>query len=376
MRCLSLTRRFRISVLLVLGLTGTWILWGGPTVRAAGPRTGKVVKNATRPPTPGIYFYDQLTSIDAARVDRDSTIILQPVGMIHPHGPHLPSGTDNFIVEALVRRTAEKIRQQRPEMGVLVMPLLPLGTGPANELGYIYNLPGAAAMSRRVLEASLVDWSLNFATNSWRNFFLVSFHHDPSDYKVLTDVSEFLHEAYGMASANVTSLVLADSLFLEQVRRLKGAPKDTVAFALGLHGGAAETSLLLAVAPDRVESSFRTLPPLPVASWEDLTKAAQRLGWLYYFGNPAAASAEYGAGLLDLLAESHARMILSTVADSSFPHGRPYFEDALKKEFVLREVVRSSEAYEVKSHQKYVTWLKHRQENQGAPATSPPGPRR
>jgi creatinine amidohydrolase len=334
---------------------------------AAGPS-----RRSPHPPEPGLYIYEDLTSVEAARLNRDSTIVLQPIGMIHPHGPHLPAGTDNLIVNALVRKTAERLRADRTGFGVLVMPLLPIGVGPANEMGFIFNHPATATVSRRVFEAALVDWSLNFATNSWRNFYFLSFHHDPSQMKIVTDVSEFLHDGYGMRSGNLTSLVLADSAFRAAALKLAGAPKDTVELVFDLHGGAAETSLLLAVAPEKV-GSHSTQPDVPVGSWQEKAQTAQRMAWPYYFGNPALANAEYGRNLLDLLAAHHARLIASTMADPMLLHTSPYLEDVLKKEFGLREIVRSSEAYEVKSHQKYQAWLKARHEKEPPPSTSGPG---
>src|SRR5258706_36578 len=91
--------------------------------------------------------------------------------------------------------------------------------------------------------ASPTSGASHFPSNSWLNTFFVSFHRDPSQYLVLSDVSRFLHEGYGDASANVTGLVLADSSFNVEVGRLKGAPKDDPDFRFDVHAGAAETSL-------------------------------------------------------------------------------------------------------------------------------------
>ena len=58
------------------------------------------------------------------------------------------------------------------------------------------------------------------------------------------------------------------------------------------------------------------------------------------------------------------------MADPKLLHVSPYFEDILKKEFSLREIVRSSEAYETKSHQKYQAWLRGKKEKE-KPAAPP-----
>ena len=62
--------------------------------------------------------------------------------------------------------------------------------------------------------------------------------------------------------------------------------------------------------------------------------------------------------LLDLLADVHARHLVKAM-ETRPPAVLPLVEDAIRKEFLLREVVRGSQAQQERARGKYRAWLRH-----------------
>ncbi|SEE58592.1 creatininase family protein [Streptomyces sp. TLI_105] len=68
--------------------------------------------------------WNRLTATELrARAARDAVVLL-PIGATEQHGPHLPTGVDDFLAAEVARRTAELAS---PHTDVVVAPSLPIG---------------------------------------------------------------------------------------------------------------------------------------------------------------------------------------------------------------------------------------------------------
>ena len=68
---------------------------------------------------------------------------------------------------------------------------------------------------------------------------------------------------------------------------------------MDVHAGVAETSGMLAVRPDLVRDTYRTLPSRAGRSLEELRDIAAAPGWQGYFSAPANATAAHGRAIED-----------------------------------------------------------------------------
>lgn len=64
----------------------------------------------------------EMTAGQLAEVDRDQTMVLVPIAAVEQHGPHLPTGTDTIICQAV----AEAVEQAGAE-SILLLPTVWLG---------------------------------------------------------------------------------------------------------------------------------------------------------------------------------------------------------------------------------------------------------
>ena len=69
-------------------------------------------------------FWQDMTTEEFARLDRERVIALLPVGAIEQHGPHLPVCVDACINQGIVASALELLPDDLP---VTVLPMLPIG---------------------------------------------------------------------------------------------------------------------------------------------------------------------------------------------------------------------------------------------------------
>ena len=207
-----------------------------------------------------------LASLTWPEVDA-AGVLAVPVGSTEQHGPHLPLSTDTDVARALCDRLALARRD------VLVAPPVAYGSSGEHD-----GFPGTLSIGQDALELLLVEL-VRSATSTFRRVLLVS--------------------AHGGNAAPVRRAVV----------KLRAESRDVFAWTPSgpggdAHAGRTETSLQLALDPERVRldraapGETRPLAELLPALRSSGVKAVSPNGVL---GDPAGASATEGADLLDAL---------------------------------------------------------------------------
>lgn len=197
--------------------------------------------------------------------ERSEAILLVPVGATEQHGPHLPLGTDTCIAVALARSAAASTAAAE----CLVAPAIPYGSS-----GEHAGFPGTLSIGREATERLLVELCRS-ASASFRRTMLICAH-----------------------GGNAGPLQAA-------VATLQSESRDVRAFlpAWGgdAHAGRTETSLMLALAPDRVQTSDARpgeTRPLAAIIGELRAVGVKQVSPNGVLGDPDGASAEHGRCLL------------------------------------------------------------------------------
>lgn len=221
--------------------------------------------------------------------------ILQPVGSVEPHGPHLPLGTDAIISEAASERAARRLIEAGIE--ARVAPTIPFGvTDFAAGFAGAVSVPAEAltAFLRAVAEAELRMGAAHVC--------LVNNHLEPA------------HDA--AVRAAVAGLGPRASVACPLTRRW--ARTLSAEFKSGAcHAGRYESSIVLAARPDLVDDRARaTLEAVPISLSDGIRQ--DKHGFLEmgmtraYAGAPAEATSAEGDEQLDLLAQ----MIVTEVTEA------------------------------------------------------------
>jgi creatinine amidohydrolase len=225
------------------------------------------------------------TEVDEAMKDRPVALI--PVGAVEAHGPHLPLQTDTVIATEMARRGAAKLK----ESGVSSLILPPVYFTVAD---FGADFAGTLSLPAETATALMRDVAVA-AGKKFRAVCYVNIHLEPRHL-------ECLKKAVEDASKQGVSVCYTD------ITKKRWAELLGDAYRQGDHGGAFETSLMMAAAPDQVRERERiSLPPTDglVAAMKKGAKTFLEAGGEdAYFGDPTAASAEEGENLFDALVEA------------------------------------------------------------------------
>jgi creatinine amidohydrolase len=231
------------------------------------------------------------------------SVLVVPVGSVEQHGHHLPVATDTILVDAVVDEAADRAT----DAGVPLLVTPPLWTGYSP-----HHLPfgGTLTLAFEDLLAVLEAVAESGLENGFDAILLVNGHggNKPPVASAVTTIGEAHPDA---ESLGLTYFDLAEP-FGDEIR-----DSDVGGMA---HGGEFETSLMLHIAPDlvredRMEATYMDEPydlggkdllvggPLSVyRPFDDYSESGA-------IGDPALASAEKGAELLDRLGDALADLL-------------------------------------------------------------------
>jgi len=227
--------------------------------------------------------------IPAARPAR--WIAVLPLAATEQHGPHLPLGTDVMIAQAYLARVRELLPDNIP---VTFLPLQPIGIS-TEHVGY----PGTLSLPTEVALKAWMALGESVARAGIKKLVMVTSHGGNSAAMALVAQDLRAHHKLLVVTTSWSRFGAPDGLFsAEELRH-------------GIHGGAVETSIMLARYPHTVRkeaiADFRSASiamerdnrwlsahrPAPFA-WQ-----AQDLHPSGAVGDATKASAEKGQRLLD-----------------------------------------------------------------------------
>jgi creatinine amidohydrolase len=205
----------------------------------------------------------------------EEALVLVPVGSFEQHGPHLPLDTDTAIAAAVAQGAAAELPRRRPGEPVLVAPPVTYAAS-----GEHQSFAGTISIGHEALRSMLVELVRSLATWCGRVVFV---------------------NGHG---GNLPSLSGAVARMREEGHRVAWVPCETE--TVDAHAGFTETSLMLHLAPDRVDMT-RAAPgnTAPVA---ELLPAMTASGVAAVspsgvLGDPTAATAAEGERVLRRMVE-------------------------------------------------------------------------
>ena len=228
-------------------------------------------------------------------------IAVLPLAATEQHGPHLPVGTDVMIAEAYLARVRELLPDGLP---VTFLPVQPVGIS-TEHIGY----PGTLTLATEVALKSWTAIGESVARAGVRKLVIVTSHGGNS--AAMTLVAQDLRALRGLLVVTTawSRLSAPEKLFpAEEVRH-------------GIHGGAVETSIMLARHSAQVRrEAMADFRPLSVAMEKDFRRlSTQRpapFAWQTQdlhesgaVGNATLASAEKGEQLLDAGARAFCELL-------------------------------------------------------------------
>jgi len=232
--------------------------------------------------------FASLRAPQVSEVVSDDAILIQPIGAIEQHGPHLPFNTDFVIADESARALVKRHGEQ---LDLWLLPTIAYSKSDEHSWS-----DGTIWMSSQTMLAMLDDLGQCLARLPAARLVFLNAHGGNSS--LLNVACRDLRRRHGLSTFLLHPFVPPD-------QGGESAPNEA---GLGIHGGHLETSLMLHLRPDLVDLSAAS-PNLPE---QLLTNRFIRFGgvgsfgWLSddfgpdgHVGDPTSANAEDGRVAFD-----------------------------------------------------------------------------
>jgi creatinine amidohydrolase len=182
------------------------------------------------------HWWWDLSTREFSELDMSGIVAILPVGAVEQHGPHLPVKVDAAINAGIVARAVELMT---PDFPALVLPMLPIGK--SNEhLAF----PGTLTLPYDLLARLWFEVAKSAWRAGVRKIILLNSH--GGQPQVMEIVCRELRVELGMFAVGASWFRTIDSSDLYSAGELKH----------GIHGGEAETSVMLHLHPEQVRMEF------------------------------------------------------------------------------------------------------------------------
>ena len=171
------------------------------------------------------------------RAAAGESLAVLPIGATEQHGPHLPTGTDSFTVEAVAREAAVEASAEIP---VVVTPVLPFGSS-----HHHFVFGATLSLSTETYYRVLYELLESLVTDGFTRIFVVNGHGGNHELAQLATRDVALRHPVRAAAGSYWTVAWDELIAIaaHQGRRLPG------------HAGDFETSMVLSLRPDLVAAA-------------------------------------------------------------------------------------------------------------------------
>lgn len=298
----------------------------------------------------------ELNTSQIRALDRAHTAVILPGGILEQHGPYLPAYTDGYGNERIARILAEGI-VARPGWTALLFPVIPLGSGAANEIGRKYGFPGSYTVRSSTVRTIFMDLADTLGEQGFRWVFVVHGHGSPHNNAALDDAGDYFHDTYGGRMVHLMGVREVMSCCGSAAKLI--GPEAAREDGFTVHAGLGETSSLLFLRPDLVPDTVRSAPAVTGADMAGLVELARKPDWPGYFGAPRHATAAIGAANERDNADSVLAFALK-VLDGFDPATAPRYADAIVRDPAVAAIMKDTFAREAAAEARQKEWLRSR----------------
>lgn len=249
----------------------------------------------------------ELAAVDAAAAVTERSVLILPIGAMEQHGPHLPLATDLLVIDAFADAL---VAEAGRALDLWRLPSLAFSK--SNEHAWA---AGTVWLAPETLLAVMRDIGRSLSTLAARKLVLLNGH--GGNTGLLDVVCRELRLAFGFQTFLLHASLPAD-------HGGEGSPEES---GFGIHGGVAETSMLLHLHPELVDmtAAVRNVPTWMTTQQHVRFGGSASFGWLSddfgpsgVIGDATIATADRGKVAFEE-GVRHLIEVLTEVAAFEFP---------------------------------------------------------
>lgn len=295
-----------------------------------------------------------LSATQIESLDRQRTVVILQGGILEEHGPFLPVYSDGWMNEFMTKQLAEAL-VARPGWKVVIFPVVPLGSGGANELAGKRSFAGTFAVRPATLRSVYMDLADELGLQRFRWVFLMNAHGAPSHSRALFDACDYFHDTYKHTMVHLWGLGPMGQWFADAQRLWDETARKENGFLV--HADMLETSYTLFLRPSAVQPGYSGATSYGSSTMTDVLQVAQRRDWPGYVGAPRLATAAFGAQAMQDAVKRITR-IATDILDGLDPQSIPRREDVINSGPEQQKVDAAASAYDAALEKKQTEWLR------------------
>lgn len=285
------------------------------------PREGFIIELIKNPKEKIVMDYsifkDTLVDMPYPEIEesiKKNACVLLPVSVVEEHGPHLCTGTDIYLTQALCQKVKQNLEAKDHQ--VVIAPPFYWGVNSITD-GFV----GSFSIKPETMTLMLLEILDNLKKWGFKQIFLVNFHGDFIHIKTIADIvakaNEKNIEAYFLIDKNLILRMdlTQNAAYLVPVE-LDPNKTSLETDVIDIHAGATETSWMAHSYNKLVDTEkARSLKPTNLTfadlkQWVKGGEIAKNITPLGYCGNPANIDLKKIAAMEAIIAEKYAVEII------------------------------------------------------------------
>ena len=184
---------------------------------------------------PPQHYFSYLTWTEIEQMpNKENVVIIQPIGAIEQHGPHLPIAVDSAISLGVLGKALEQLESDIP---AYALPCLYYGKSNEHD-----GFPGTITLSATTLLSVIKEMAASIYRAGFRKLVLMNSH--GGQPQIMEIAARDLHQEHPDFAVF--------RLFTWKVPHIVGELLTEQEKQYGIHAGDAETSIMLALMPEQV----------------------------------------------------------------------------------------------------------------------------
>jgi len=230
--------------------------------------------------------FEELNFKQIEKLDRDKTILFQPISPTEEHGPHLPVGTDLLTAVDTATEAIKTLNEKKPGYNHVLLPAIPVGYCKST-----IDFPGSVHIGWKAIRDIVYGLGSSLARHGFKYLIICTYHMAYGHLRGIYAGMKKTTNRYNIKIVEPWSPVF----YSGEIE--KNEPKLGFDTSKELHADFKETSLMKYQYPYLVDESYKKLQNIyrDMNSPRVIGKTFKQLGLKEgYIGSPSKADADYG----------------------------------------------------------------------------------